>query len=153
MQGVTKFDLRVPNAGQARPHSLLEETTMKRFAVKLLVTAAALALFAVGCSKKPASLTSPVGGPGGVAPLIGHSAAGLVVPGSYIVVFKSGTGPVDGLVNELAARHGFLARFRYHTAVHGFAGMLTPTALAELRGDPRVAYVEENQQVHADVVQ
>src|SRR5216684_8892614 len=119
----------MPNAGQARPISLLEETTMKRFAVKLLLTAAALALFAVDCSKKPASLTSPLGGPGGVAPLIGHSSTGLVVPGSYIVVFKGGTGPVDGLVNELAARHGFLPRFRYRTAVRGFAGMLSPTAL------------------------
>ncbi len=124
---------------------------MKRLVSKVLLAVAALALLAAGCSKKPAGLTAPVSGDG-LAPVV--SAAGKVVPGSYIVVYKDAPlSAVDALTNELANRHGFLARFRYRNTVRGFAATLTPSAVRMLRGDPRVAYIEENQEVHANVTQ
>ncbi len=126
---------------------------MKRLVVRVLLAATALALFAAGCSKKPASLTSPVAGDG-LAPIVHASAGGRAIPGSYIVVFKNGQSrDLDGMVNQLANRHNFLARFRYRNALNGFAANLTPRALSELRADPRVDYIEENQEFHASVVQ
>ncbi|HEY6194769.1 MAG TPA: S8 family peptidase, partial [Candidatus Eisenbacteria bacterium] len=129
---------------------------MRLFAGRFEVAVALIALLAAGCSTRPASVTSPAAGGDGLAPLLGPGAGGRGVQGSYIVVFKPGLmrpNQVDALVDELSARHGFLASFRYRHALRGFAGRLTPAAVARLRGDPRVAYVEEDQPVHADVVQ
>lgn len=126
---------------------------MKRIAVRVLLAATALALFAAGCSKKPASLTSPAAGDG-LAPIVHAGSTGKAIPGSYIVVFKNGQSrDLDGMVNQLANRHNFLTRFRYRSALNGFAATLTPSALGELRADPRVDYIEENQEFHADVTQ
>ena len=116
--------------------------------------ALAVALVLAGCSRKPGDIVSPEVADRGLAPLIGHASSGRALPGSYLVVFKNATpARVDGLVDELAGRHGFLSRFRYRNAVRGFAASLSPVALRALRGDPRVAYVEEDQEVRLDVVQ
>lgn len=125
---------------------------MKRLAIRAVLAFAALALFAAGCSKSPASLTSPTAD--GLAPLVKAGAMGKAIPGSYLVVFKDGqSGDLDGVVNELANRHGFLSRFRYRAAMHGFAAQLSPSALRMLRMDPRVDYVEENQEFNINAVQ
>lgn len=126
---------------------------MKRnLMTRLMLGMLALALFAAGCSKSPASLTSPTSGDG-LAPLVKAGGAGKAIPGSYIVVFKDATSDVDGLVGQMANRHGFMTRARFRNTVHGFAAQLSPEALGQLRSDPRVAYVEENQEFKASLVQ
>ena len=133
------------------PPRSLQEDEMKRFATKPLLALAALAMLAAGCSKKPAGLTAPVSGDG-LAPVI--HATGRAIPGSYIVVYKDGQRSLaDRLTNEFATRNSFQTNFRYQHSVQGFAAKLTPSALGALRSDPRVAYVEENQEFHANVTQ
>src|SRR5262249_1522763 len=105
-----------------------------------------------GCSRDPGSVVAP--GDASLAPLVAHRPGAQAIPGSYIVVFKGTDGAhVDPLVREFAGRFGFRSRFLYRSAVHGFAGTLTPDAVRQLRSDPRVAYVEEDQVVHADVLE
>ena len=125
---------------------------LKRFTLRMLIATSALALFATGCSKSPASLTSPSAD--GLAPLVHAGSAGKAIPGSYIVVYKDGENDVDGITNELANRSGFMTRYRFRSALHGFAASnMSSAALRMLRNDPRVAYVEENQEFKASVVQ
>jgi aqualysin 1 len=126
---------------------------MKRITQRLLLAIAALSLFAAGCSRQSPSVTAPTADDG-LAPLVQAGPAGKAIPGSYIVVFKDGqTADLDGMVNQFANRHSFATRFRYRSAVSGFAATLSPEALRALREDPRVAYVEENQEFKASVVQ
>ncbi len=124
---------------------------MKRLAIRAVLAITALALFAAGCSKSPANLTSPTAGGDGLAPIL--KATGKAIPGSYIVVFKDGQTDVDGIVGQMANRHGFMTRARFRSAVHGFAAQLSSEALGQLRSDPRVSYIEENQEFKASVVQ
>ncbi|MFM7232385.1 MAG: S8 family serine peptidase, partial [bacterium] len=126
---------------------------MKRITQRLLLAIAALSLFAAGCSRQSPSVTAPTADDG-LAPLVQAGPAGKAIPGSYIVVFKDGqTADLDGMVNQFANRHSFATRFRYRSAVSGFAATLSPEALRAMREDPRVAYVEENQEFKANVVQ
>jgi len=124
-----------------------------KFAAIFVSAAGFVAALLAGCSKAPSNVASPFGGGNGLAPFIMHRLSPTALPGSYIVVFKNtGVDPasVDPTVTDLSLRHGFSPRFRYHSAIRGFAAALTPNALFQLRNDPRVAYVEENQVVRAN---
>src|SRR5256886_2740518 len=83
-----------------------------------------------------------------------HDGASRVVPGQYIVVFRdtvadpvalaqSRVGPAQSGVN---APGGALLH-TYSNALKGFAARLPDAAVATLRQDPRVAYVEPDQEV------
>ena len=94
------------------------------------------------------------------------SAAGEVpaatepVAGSYIVVFKadavrsaaetlSKRPLVAPTAQELARAQGSSVNFVYQHALKGFAARLSPDRAEALASDPRVAYVEPDQVVHA----
>jgi aqualysin 1 len=98
------------------------------------------------------------------------SAAGEVraatdpVPGSYIVVFeadavrsaaeaRSQRPLVAEAARELARTHGGNLTFVYQHALKGFAVRLGPGRAEALANDPRVAYVEADQVVHAVATQ
>ena len=72
------------------------------------------------------------------------AAAGDVIPGRYIVVLRDG---VDA--SGLAARHGVRPDVTYGHALNGFAGAVSPAALARLRADPNVAFIEPDRIVTA----
>jgi subtilisin len=76
------------------------------------------------------------------------TAAGARIPGQYIVVVKSG---YDGrVVARDHARHaGADVLYTYGRALNGYAARLTPTGLAAVRSDSRVAYVSADRTVHA----
>jgi len=72
--------------------------------------------------------------------------------GKYIVVMKDEafTGPRLSVSREIAdytAKSRITPRFVYSSVLEGFAADLTPAQVAELRADPRVAYVEEDAEV------
>jgi aqualysin 1 len=94
------------------------------------------------------------------APLIGTSTAG-VIPGQYLVMLKDQAGPhpaglhgaptstmVSAAVRR-AKRAGATVQDQYTHAVQGYAAELSPAALAQVRADPTVAYVQANQAYHS----
>jgi subtilisin family serine protease len=70
----------------------------------------------------------------------------------YIVVMKDEafSGPrlsVSQAITDYAGKSRIAPRFVYSSVLEGFAADLTPAQVAELRADPRVAYVEEDAEV------
>ena len=76
------------------------------------------------------------------------------IPGRYLVVFRNEVqDDVDAVADGLARRHGAAVAGTWHHALHGFAARMDEgQALAMLR-DPRVAWIEEDGEVHADTTQ
>lgn len=68
------------------------------------------------------------------------------IPGQYIVVLED-----DAAATSVAAQHSRSAGARvlavYGAALKGYTARLTQTELAEVRADPRVAYVERDRTV------
>jgi len=87
----------------------------------------------------------------GLAPLYSH---GETIPGQYIVALKDGTLTTGGVTAQNAG--GLLSALGlnaadvtvqhvYSSAFNGFAAQLKADALAKLRSDPRVEYIEQDQ--------
>jgi subtilisin family serine protease len=72
------------------------------------------------------------------------------VPGQYIVVFTDAVADPAGLARALVAVHGGALRHAYASALKGFAARLPDQAVAALRQNPLVAYVEPDQVVRTD---
>ncbi|MEV4027469.1 S8 family serine peptidase [Actinosynnema sp. NPDC050801] len=66
------------------------------------------------------------------------------VPGSYIVVLEDGAG-----VDAVAARVDARVTHRYRSALNGFAATMSERDAKRLAADPAVAYVAQDQRVHA----
>ena len=93
-----------------------------------------------------AAVAGPAADP---APTVGVAAArGPVVPGSYVVVLRSGADP-----RSVARAAGADARRVYRSVLHGFAAQLSPAQLDRVRRDPAVQAVEPDQVVRADAAQ
>jgi subtilisin len=67
---------------------------------------------------------------------------------SYIVVLQDAVN-VDAKVNLLERVQGFLASFRYRSALRGFAAELTPLQAAVVAADPDVLYLSPDRHVDA----
>jgi subtilisin family serine protease len=77
----------------------------------------------------------------GPAPI--QAAGGPVVENQYIVVLKNGKGAAAADRVERRARgRGGRVQHQYRQALNGFAAQLSADALADVRSDPDVAYVE-----------
>jgi subtilisin family serine protease len=96
------------------------------------------------------------------APVYGQEAP-RVIPGSYIVVLREERGKEVEELLEALERADLSAlglnpsearvQFVYKEALKGFAARLTPAALARLRRDPRVAYVQLDRALEYQAVQ
>ena len=69
------------------------------------------------------------------------------VPDSFIVAYDDATSDPDATTERLAAKYGFAMSYRYRYALKGFAAILSPAAVAALRCEAGVAYIEEDQYV------
>ena len=84
------------------------------------------------------------------APLIGEGKKGQIKD-QYIVVLKDGTANDDSERAQKQARDaGGEVKHQYDSALKGFSAKLTPKALADLRQDADVAFVEADAVVTAD---
>lgn len=122
---------------------------MKRVIVPTL---AALALAA--CSE---SSTAPVGGApeqlqqSVEAPYYSRGAEGI--DGQYIVVFRDAVANPGSRAESMGRDHSAGMRFIYDRALKGFAARLTPGAVASLRADRDVAYIEQDGEMHTMTTQ
>lgn len=76
------------------------------------------------------------------------------IDGQYIVVLKSGAGTtsVDRAKDKARDRGGRVQR-SYSTAIKGFSAKLNKQALAAVKQDPAVAFVEQDQEISLDATQ
>jgi subtilisin family serine protease len=115
-----------------------------RRATPLALAAIAIALAACSDQQQPIATSAPRGTP---APL--HMAAGgRGIPGSYIVVLNDGASP-----RSVAATSGANPHHVFSNVGRGFAAELNQGQLSALRHDPNVAYIEQDQVVHASTTQ
>ena len=78
------------------------------------------------------------------------TAAARGKPRPHVVVYAPGVEDVDAATLERAKRLGFATRFRYRSAVRGFAARLTTEQVDALREDPRVDAVVRDTTFTAD---
>lgn len=109
----------------------------------------AVALSVAACADEPVSpsLTAPA------ASLQAVAGGGEVIPGQYIVVFRSDVSDVPGLARALAAQAGSSPRYTYTSAIKGFAAAMSAQAAAAIARNPDVEYVEQDQVMRASTDQ
>ncbi|HVF14991.1 MAG TPA: S8 family peptidase [Acidimicrobiales bacterium] len=95
--------------------------------------------FFVGATVFVAGLVLPGVSGAAPSPVVGR-------PDAYIVVLKEGTDPGQAAEGH-AWRHGAEVGHVYRAALSGYAARLPAARVAELRADPRVAYVEPDAAV------
>ena len=82
-----------------------------------------------------------------------YSKGGSAIEGDYIVVFKDDVASPLTKADEKIAKHGGTKKFAYAAALKGFAATLDAGAVAALRADPDVAYIEEDGVVTTSATQ
>lgn len=97
--------------------------------------------------------TSPSAGDDAQAPLL-RTDSKAAIPGKYIVVLKDDAGlSALGDVNSLATEVGATVHQSYSSALHGFSATMDDAAVEQLRNDPRVAFIQADQRLHATETQ
>jgi len=119
--------------------------------VRRLTPAAVVGLALAACADPATAPPSPPGAPALASAASADAAgqAGRPIPGEYIVVFRDEVTDVDARVREKVARSKGQLKHAYRAALKGFAGTLSDEAVAALRADPDVKYVEQDQEVTA----
>src|SRR5215207_2248345 len=108
----------------------------------VLVTAALL----LGACNDTFSPSSPSGR--AVPQLSANSRPVDPIPGQYIVVFRGDVLATESISKALAVKHNGKLKHTYKVALKGMAIELSDSAVAALRQDPAVAYVEQDQMAH-----
>lgn len=124
---------------------MFTRTVMTRVA---LGSVAALALAAPMAAHAETAATE-----GDIAPLYRENSTSAI-PGKYVVVLNETAGvAATEAVSSLAADVGATVHQRYASALNGFSATMDDAAVEDLRADPRVAYVQADQVVHATKTQ
>ena len=122
---------------------------MKSFSLQLKIIGMMAIISMVGCSKtslqedifKEQQLSTK-------APVMNQKSGSKFIDNNYIVVFKNDVDNVDGEVDEISQKLNVKSKYRYKHAIKGFAGVLSLAVVDALRNDPRVAYIEQDQEMH-----
>lgn len=70
------------------------------------------------------------------------------IAGKYIVIMKNNSNVAD--TQSIVNKHGLQTTEEYSSAVKGFSANISESKLAEIKKDPKVAYVVQDRVVHAD---
>lgn len=119
---------------------LTHHLSRRRLGTMSTATIAGALLAAVAVS--PAAATPATG------TVLGADRA-TAVAGSYLVVLKDGLRVDSTHTDRLANRYGGTVDQIFTRTVNGYSATLTEHAARRLAADPAVAYVEQDQQVHA----
>jgi len=113
------------------------------------------ALVLVACAEPPSTPQVSPAEPVDEAPLFARGGEGGPIPGQYIVVFNDHVADPGRRANEIAIeKQGrALVQHRYSGVLKGFSAQLTDDAVAELRNDRDVAYIEQDQVVSLSATQ
>jgi hypothetical protein len=87
-----------------------------------------------------------------VLAVVPTATADPAAPVSYVVVLERGTDPA-AVAAEHAQQLGLDVGFVYRHALKGYSALVPASTLADLRADPRVAYVERDGTVRASATQ
>lgn len=79
--------------------------------------------------------------------------AGRPIKDAYIVVFKDDVADVNGTVDELTNPIQVKAKFIYRNSIKGFAATLPAQALENISRNPKVKYIEQDQEVTLHLTQ
>lgn len=120
---------------------------MKRITVSAVTLLATLA-----ACQDPAAPSQPKVSPSKSA-LSAKGEPAELIPGQYIVVLNDAVGDVDAVATKLAGKHKGQLKHEYAAALKGFAAELSSSDAAALASEPEVAYVEQDQVVHAVTTQ
>jgi len=113
---------------------------MKRF-VPLAVAAFAISACQDASGPAPTELR---------APITASDAKATPLPGDYIIRLRDDVTAVQSVAQSLAGLHNGQLKHIYSSALRGFAVRnLSPAAAAAIAADPRVLYVEQDQEYHA----
>jgi len=112
-----------------------------------IAAGALLALAAPACAWELTSPESDRAACANPAPLHGQKSS---APG-FIVVYREGTRAAP-VTDRLAKKYGFTPRFVYEHALQGFSAELSETALAGVRCEPEVKYVEHDAPVGLGII-
>jgi len=111
-----------------------------------------VALVLAACAEPPSTPQPSKLEPIEEAPLYAKS-GGEPVEGQYIVVFNDDVGDPHGKAKEKAQKQNGKLKYSYGAVLKGFAAELSDEAVAELRADPDVAYIEQDQVVSVNTTQ
>ena len=115
------------------------------------VAVALSAIILAACAESPTSPTTPLKQGPTLAPLIRASGDG--VEGQYIVVLKDEVQSTSEKAKAKAEKKGGKLKHAYVAVLNGFAAELSDEAVADLRLDPEVAYIEQDQVVTLSATQ
>jgi subtilisin family serine protease len=126
--------------------AVMRTTTKRRLAAMIAATAAAAAL---GFGSALPAHAAPAQG------TILHAGSADAVPGSYIVTLKKTAGfkSTSSQGKALISGYGGTVKRTFKSALNGYAAKLTVAQAKRLAANPSVAYVEQDQVVHADATQ
>jgi subtilisin family serine protease len=116
------------------------------------IAVALSALILAACAESPTTPTAPLKQGPEQAPLI-RASAGNGVDGQYIVVLKDEVQATAEKSKAKAERKGGKLMHAYAAVLNGFAAELSEEALADMRLDPDVAYIEQDQVYSVDATQ
>jgi subtilisin family serine protease len=111
-----------------------------------------VALVLAACAEPPSTPLPSTLEPIEEAPLYAKG-GGEPVEGQYIVVFNDDVGDPHGKAKEKAQKRNGKLKYSYGAVLKGFAAELSDEAVAELRADPDVAYIEQDQVVSVNTTQ
>jgi len=97
-----------------------------------------------GCGRDSVAPRAP--GPPSSPNALRIAQASALIPGRYIVVLRRDAPAASAAVETLARQNGGQVRRVYRAALSGFSvANLSPAAVAALRANPAVAYIEQDQ--------
>ena len=116
-----------------------------------VVVALSAIFFLAACAESPTTPTAPLKQGPALAPLIKAPSGG--VEGQYIVVLKDEVQSTSEKAQAKAERKGGKLKHAYVAVINGFAAELSDEAVADMRADPDVAYIEQDQTYSVDATQ